>query len=279
MTAKHLQKQRGRGQGRPFARGVSGNPAGRPPGARNRATEIAQALLDGEADALARKCIELALEGDRAALKLCLERLVPRRPRAVAVDLPAIASTADLAPAIAAIAHGVATGGLTPMTAPSWRVSSTLTRMPPSSVSSSAVCSASSAKSRRAMLRRISRVLLRRLDRVAAVVEGWQRAHDEQKAHREARELFVALLMGGLRDAGIDPATVPAMRRFDAPKPPVDPPVHRRPLHARDVFFAKLAELARRCRQDPPSLADATPLQLFAMYCFDESLVAQAEGG
>jgi hypothetical protein len=114
MAAKHLQKQRGRGQGRPFARGVSGNPAGRPPGTRNRATELAQALFDGEAEALARKCVELALEGDRAALRLCLERLVPRRPRAVALDLPAIGSTADLAPAIAAIAQAVAAGGLTP---------------------------------------------------------------------------------------------------------------------------------------------------------------------
>jgi hypothetical protein len=129
------------------------------------------------------------------------------------------------------------------------------------------------------MLRRISRALRRRLDRVAAVVEGWQRAHDEEKAQREARELFVGLLTGGLSDAGIDPATVPAMRRFDAPQPRVDPPVHRRPLQARDAFFAKLAEIARRCRQDPPSLADATPLQLFAMYCFDERLIAQGEGG
>ena len=118
MAAKHLQKQRGRGQGRPvgrpFAKGVSGNPAGRPAGSRNRATEIAQALFDGEAEALARKCVELALDGDRLALKLCLERLVPRRPRAVTLDLPAITSTADLAPAIAAIAQGVAAGGLTP---------------------------------------------------------------------------------------------------------------------------------------------------------------------
>lgn len=110
MAAKHLQKQRGR----PFEKGVSGNPAGRPPGSRNRGTEIAQALLDGEAEALARKCIELALDGDRISLKFCLERLVPRRPRAVALDLPVIASTADLAPAIAAIAQAVATGGLTP---------------------------------------------------------------------------------------------------------------------------------------------------------------------
>jgi hypothetical protein len=135
MAAKHLQQQRRRGVGRPFEKGVSGNPAGRSSGARNRATDIAQALFDGEAEALARKCIELALDGDRVALKLCLERLVPRRPRAVALDLPAIASTADLAPAIAGIAHGVAAGGLTPMTAPSWRASSTPMHTPPSSVS------------------------------------------------------------------------------------------------------------------------------------------------
>jgi hypothetical protein len=114
MAAKHLQQQRRHGTGRPFAKGVSGNPAGRPPGSRNRAGEIAQALLDGEAEALTRRCVELALDGDRVALKLCLERLVPRRSRAVALDLPAIASTADLAPAIATIAHAVAAGDLTP---------------------------------------------------------------------------------------------------------------------------------------------------------------------
>lgn len=129
------------------------------------------------------------------------------------------------------------------------------------------------------MLRRISRVLLRRLDRVAAVVEGWRSARDEQQERREARELFLGLLTGGLRDAGIDPATVPAMRRFDAPAPPTDPPIHRGPPDARDAFFASLTELARRCRQDPPSLADATPLQLFAMYCFDDSPVADGPAG
>ncbi len=114
MAANHLQKQRGRGQGRPFERGVSGNPAGRPMGSRNQATEIAQALLDGEADALARKCVELALEGDRTALKLCLERLVPRRGRAVTLAMPPIETAADIAPAMAAIARAAAEGAITP---------------------------------------------------------------------------------------------------------------------------------------------------------------------
>ena len=106
------QKQRPRG--RPFTKGVSGNPGGRPVGSRNAATELAQALLDGEAEALARRCVELALDGNPAALKLCLERLVPRRGRAVKFELPAVESAADIAPAMGAIARAVAEGALSP---------------------------------------------------------------------------------------------------------------------------------------------------------------------
>jgi hypothetical protein len=114
MAVNHLQKQRGRGPGRPFERGVSGNPAGRPAGSRNAATEIAQALLDGEADALIRKCIARALEGDGASMTLCLERIVPRRGRSVRLAIPAIASAADIAPAMTAIAQAAADGAITP---------------------------------------------------------------------------------------------------------------------------------------------------------------------
>jgi hypothetical protein len=52
MAVNFQQKQRRRGRRRPFAKSVSGNPAGRPVGSRNAATELAQALLVGEADAL-----------------------------------------------------------------------------------------------------------------------------------------------------------------------------------------------------------------------------------
>ena len=129
------------------------------------------------------------------------------------------------------------------------------------------------------MLRRISRALLRRLDRVAAVIDGWHAARDAQQEERRARELFHGRLLGGLRDAGIDPATVPAMRRFDQPEPADDPPSRFRPPDVRDAFFAKLAALRDRCRQYPPPLARATPMELFAMYCFDESLLSPETGG
>jgi hypothetical protein len=78
------QKQRGRGRGRPFEKGQSGNPAGRPPAMGKRATQAMQLLLDGEAQALTRKAVELALDGNTMALRMCLDRIgPPRRERTV----------------------------------------------------------------------------------------------------------------------------------------------------------------------------------------------------
>ena len=115
MTADSLQKQ-DKGQhprDRLFQKGRSGNPAGRQPGCRNRATVAAEALLEGEAQALTRKAIELALAGDTTALRLCLERIVPqRRSRTVAFDTPRIDRVEDLARAIGSIFQEVAGGRL-----------------------------------------------------------------------------------------------------------------------------------------------------------------------
>jgi Family of unknown function (DUF5681) len=57
MAVNSLQKQPARGPGRPFEKGRSGNPAGRPRGARNKATLAAEALFDSEAEALSRKAV------------------------------------------------------------------------------------------------------------------------------------------------------------------------------------------------------------------------------
>lgn len=98
--------------------GQSGNPAGKPRGARHKATLAAEALLDGEAEALSRKAIEMALAGDGAALRLCLERLLPaRRDRPVSFDLPKIETAEDAAKATGAILSAVASGEVTPIEA------------------------------------------------------------------------------------------------------------------------------------------------------------------
>ena len=110
-----LQKQDGRTDKGQFVKGISGNPAGRPQGARGRATMAAAALLDGEAEALTRKAVELALDGDVAALRLCLDRLYPTpKDRPVAVDLPTVETAADLPKLTASILAAVARGELTP---------------------------------------------------------------------------------------------------------------------------------------------------------------------
>ena len=102
-------------RGRPFQPGQSGNPAGRPRGARNRATLLIEALLEGEAEEIGRKLIELAKGGDRRALKICLDRLSPaRRGCPVSFDMPPIEAAADLPKATAALLAAVAAGEVAP---------------------------------------------------------------------------------------------------------------------------------------------------------------------
>jgi hypothetical protein len=115
MVADNFLQKQQKQRGRPFAKGRSGNPAGRPRGSRNRSTLAAQMLLQGEAEALTRKAVELALGGDPTALRLCLDRLIaPHRERLVPLALPPMRKPADLAASMEAIAAAVARGLLAP---------------------------------------------------------------------------------------------------------------------------------------------------------------------
>src|SRR5882762_10234896 len=72
-----------------FIPGQSGNPAGKRPGTRNRASVLAEALLCGEAESIARVVIDKAVKGDAVAARFCLDRLSPRlRGRAIQLQLP-----------------------------------------------------------------------------------------------------------------------------------------------------------------------------------------------
>ena len=88
---------------------------GRPVGSRNKATLAIEALLDGEADRLTRKCIDLALQGDTTALRLCMERVAPvRKGRPISLVLPPIEKIDDLIGALSAVVSAMAHGEITP---------------------------------------------------------------------------------------------------------------------------------------------------------------------
>ena len=94
---------------------ANGN-AGRPKGARNKATQAVLALLEGEATALTRKAVEMALAGDSVALRLCLDRIAPPRKDApVEFTLPPMNTARDAALAAVAVLEAVSMGDLTPM--------------------------------------------------------------------------------------------------------------------------------------------------------------------
>lgn len=98
-----------------FAKGASGNPLGRPKGARNRVTMAVEALLDGDAQKLTRKAIGLALRGDTTALRLCLERIAPTpKDRVVYFPLADVRSVTDLPRAIRSIVAATAQGQIRP---------------------------------------------------------------------------------------------------------------------------------------------------------------------
>ena len=114
IVPQSLPKRQYRPRGKPWPKGQSGNPAGRRRGSRNKATVMAALYLDGEAEGLIRKAVEMAYAGDPLALRLCLERTIaPRRERPEPFRLPRVESAADLAPAMAAVMAAAARGVIT----------------------------------------------------------------------------------------------------------------------------------------------------------------------
>jgi hypothetical protein len=98
-------------RGRPFEKRLSGNPAGRRIGGRNKTTVAAASLLAGEAEALTHRAVELALAGDPTAMRLCLKRtLLHWRERTVKFVLQPIESAADIAAAMKAVTSAPAGG-------------------------------------------------------------------------------------------------------------------------------------------------------------------------
>lgn len=111
MNGKQIEPENSGGiQDTKFKPGQSGNPAGKPKGALHKATQAMMVLLEGETESLTRKAIDLALEGDTTALKICLDRIFPApKPAAqrINLDMPPPDNLANTARAfVAAAANG-----------------------------------------------------------------------------------------------------------------------------------------------------------------------------
>ena len=88
---------------------------GRPKGARHKVTLAVQELLDGEAEAVTRKVIERALDGDAVAQRLVLERVLPpKKDTPVQFPLPALDGTEGVVAASRALLEAVSAGDLSP---------------------------------------------------------------------------------------------------------------------------------------------------------------------
>jgi len=80
--------ERGRApRGRPFPKGMSGNPAGRPQGSRNRMNYMAEAMVEANLEGLMNTAIDLATGGNVAALRLLISKVL-ERPAEKAPHIP-----------------------------------------------------------------------------------------------------------------------------------------------------------------------------------------------
>lgn len=104
-------------RGKPFRKGTSGNPKGKPRGALNHSTRAALVMMHGQLENLTHTVINKALEGDMTALRLIFDKILPQARESPiesgAVTLPEL-SCRNMASASAAIFSAVADGRLTP---------------------------------------------------------------------------------------------------------------------------------------------------------------------
>jgi hypothetical protein len=101
-------------RGRPFEAGNTFG-RGRPKGSRNREKSEDQRLLEEFAPHLIRKCMALAMKGDRTALRLCMDRIsAPRRDALIKMNFSPIRKARDVNRAAEKVTAAIRRGELTP---------------------------------------------------------------------------------------------------------------------------------------------------------------------
>lgn len=101
-------------RGKPFAKGVSGNPAGRPQGSRNRSTALRDLISDDQSEAILNTMIKAAMDGNLTAARYLLDRVAPAsHSQSIMIDLPPIETVEAGAQAIDATLKAVGQGDIT----------------------------------------------------------------------------------------------------------------------------------------------------------------------
>jgi hypothetical protein len=101
-------------RGKPFQPGNSFG-RGRPKRSQNKGTLLAQQLLEDHAELIVRKLLVEAAKGDRSALRLTVERILPPcRDRSIQLPRLPIGTAADLDISNQRVVHAVTDGKITP---------------------------------------------------------------------------------------------------------------------------------------------------------------------
>ena len=101
-------------RGRPFTEGNTAS-RGRPPGSRNKNTLWSQELIGEYREAVLRKCLAMALQGDSTAMRLCVERILPiSKESRVQLKMAKVSTMAEVAAALDRVLQAVGRGAITP---------------------------------------------------------------------------------------------------------------------------------------------------------------------
>ena len=115
-AANSGQKQRGR----PFQKGISGNPSGKKPGTRNHASRLIETMMAGDVEEITQKVISAAKNGDLTAARIILDRISPpRKDPPITLDLPRLETASDAVEAMRSIVCSVTQGEISPSEATS----------------------------------------------------------------------------------------------------------------------------------------------------------------
>jgi Family of unknown function (DUF5681) len=99
-----------------FKKGKSGNPKGKPKGARHKVSMLAELLFETDVEGVCRQVVNQAKEGNMQAAKIILDRLLPpKKDRPIHFKLPMIYNATDAVTASRLICHAVGNGELTPL--------------------------------------------------------------------------------------------------------------------------------------------------------------------